>query len=134
MKLELNRYEPSSKSMLGELLLDGKFECFTLEDITRQTKVFGETAIPAGTYTVVITYSNHFGFELPLLLKVTNYEGVRIHSGNVAGDTEGCILVGKLKGVDFLGQSRVAFKQLFQKMKIALTNSEKITITIKDAL
>ena len=118
--------------MLGKLFINEQFECFTLEDITRPTKVFGETAIPSGTYPVVITHSNHFGFDLPLLLNVPNYEGIRIHSGNVAKDTEGCILVGASRSIDFIGQSRIAFKKLFEKIRVALDKGEKVTITIKD--
>lgn len=126
MILKLVRDPSNAKCTLGSLYVDGDFECYTLEDVVRDIKVFGETAIPAGTYTIDITYSNHFGKDLPLLENVPNYEGVRIHSGNTAADTEGCILVGVGNGVDSVTQSRVAFDKLFAKMRTA----DDITITI----
>ena len=63
---------------------------------------------------------------LPLLLNVPEFEGVRIHSGNSNHDTEGCILVGKTRSKDFIGQSRKAFDTLFEKMQKA----KDITVTI----
>ncbi len=126
MELKLVRDPSTERCTLGSLYVDDVWECFSLEDVVRDTKIFGETAIPAGTYTVDITHSNHFGKDLPLLENVPNYEGVRIHSGNTAADTEGCILVGVGKGVDSVTQSRVAFDKLFAKMRAA----DDITITI----
>jgi hypothetical protein len=126
MKLVLKRMQKTTKSTIGELSVDGKFECFTLEDVERNVKIKGITAIPKGTYKVGISFSNRFQKDLPILLNVPNFEGVRIHPGNKAEDTEGCILVGKTKSADFIGQSRIAFDQLFQKMKLA----HEITLTI----
>lgn len=117
MELVLTRKIRSASSTIGELTVDGKFECFTLEDIERDVKVHGKTAIPKGRYKLTITMSNRFKKELPLLINVPNYEGVRIHSGNKAEDTEGCILVGQTKSTDFIGNSRVAFDALFKKLK-----------------
>lgn len=84
--------------MIGELTIDGVHQCFTLEDKVREKKIFGKTAIPPGRYEVTVSFSNHFQKKLPLLMNVPNFEGVRIHSGNTAKDTEGCILVGMTKG------------------------------------
>jgi hypothetical protein len=140
MQITLLRKEKSSLSTVGELFVDGKFECYTLEDVVRDLskphgKVPGQTAIPAGTYKVALTMSNRFKKVLPLLLDVPHFEGIRIHSGNTAADTEGCILVGTSKlgrldrPADMIGNSRVAFDALFNKMQAAKNG---ITITVKD--
>ena len=127
MKLHLKRLHRTDKSTIGELTIDGKFECYTLEDIERDVKIKSETAIPKGTYKVIINQSNRFKRLMPLLLNVPNFEGVRIHAGNTNHDTEGCILVGRTRGVDFIGQSRKAYDSLFKKMQEA---KEDITLTI----
>ncbi len=126
MEILLCREPSTLHSTSGALYVDGMFECWTLEDIVRDVKIMGQTAIPAGTYKVIINHSNHFDKDLPLLVNVPNYEGVRIHSGNTAADTEGCILLGIGKEKDSVTQSRVAFDRLFAKMKTALS----ISITI----
>jgi hypothetical protein len=96
--------------------------------------VFGETAIPAGNYKVVIDYSPRFKRELPHILNVPGFEGVRIHPGNTSEDTEGCILVGKTwAGTNFIGQSRKAFEELFAKMKAAVAAKEEIELEIENA-
>ena len=132
MRLTLQR-EPSTKvSTAGKLFIDGQFECYTLEDIVRPrgVKVYGQTAIPAGSYQVVLTMSPRFKRVLPLLLNVQGFEGIRIHPGNKAEDTDGCILVGDAPAPDWLGQSKVAFDRLFAKLR---TTSVAVTIEIKDA-
>jgi hypothetical protein len=129
MKLELTRLVRTEKSTIGELYVNGKFECYTLEDVERKEKVFGETAIDKGTYQVVVTYSNAFKQNMPLLLNVPKFQGIRIHSGNTAKNTLGCILVGQTRSVDFIGNSRSAYKSLFSKIKDA-AKKEKIYITI----
>jgi hypothetical protein len=80
---------------------------------------------------VVINWSARFQKPLPLLLNVPNFSGARIHSGNTDADTEGCVLVGRVRGRDFIGESRKAFAALFAKMKKAAA-SEKIWITINE--
>jgi len=117
MELQVKRTDFFDNSTIGELSVNGQFECYTLEDKVRPVKIKGETAIPAGRYEVIINYSQRFDRLLPLLLSVPNFEGVRIHPGNTAADTEGCILVGVTKEQEFIGQSRVAFEQLFAKLK-----------------
>lgn len=126
MKLHLKRLHRTDKSTIGELTIDGKFECYTLEDIERDVKIKAETAIPKGTYKVIINQSNRFKRLMPLLLNVPNFEGVRIHAGNTNHDTEGCILVGRNRSKDFIGQSRKAYDKLFKKMQEA----KDITLTI----
>lgn len=126
MKIAIKRLHKTENSTIGELTIDGKFECYTLEDKERDVKIKGETAIPTGTYKVIINESNRFKRLLPLLINVPNFEGVRIHSGNSNHDTEGCILVGMNRSVDYITKSRKAFDSLFAKMQ----KSKDITITI----
>jgi len=127
MLITIKRLYKTKNSTIGELLVDGIFECFTLEDAERPVKIKGETAIPKGTYKVIINESNRFKRLLPLLLNVPNFEGVRIHSGNTNHDTEGCILVGQSRNKEYIGQSRKAFEKLFKKMQKA----KNITLTIQ---
>jgi hypothetical protein len=127
MKITVKRLHKTDTSTIGELSIDGVFECFTLEDVERKEKIKSETAIPKGTYKVIINQSNRFKKLMPLLLNVPNFEGVRIHSGNTNHDTEGCILVGQTISKNFIGQSRKAFDKLFKKMQAA----KDITITIE---
>jgi len=126
MKIEVKRLHRTENSTIGELLIDGVWECYTLEDKERDVKIKSETAIPKGTYKVIINRSNRFKRLLPLLLNVPNFEGVRIHSGNTNHNTEGCILVGRTRSKDFIGQSRKAFDSLFAKMQKA----KEITLII----
>lgn len=126
MVITVKRLYKTENSTIGELLIDGVFECFTLEDKERPVKIKGETAIPKGTYRVIINESNRFKRLLPLLIDVPNFEGVRIHSGNSNHDTEGCILVGQTRNKNYIGQSRKAFDKLFKKMQTA----KNITLTI----
>lgn len=127
MKLHLTRLHKTNKSVIGELSIDGKFECYTLEDVERNIKRKSQTAIPKGTYKVGISMSNRFKRELPILFNVPNFAGVRIHAGNTAENTDGCILVGQTRSLDFIGSSRKAFDKLFAKMKLA----KEITLTIE---
>ena len=127
MKIEVKRLHRTDNSTIGELTIDGKFECYTLEDKEREfVKIKGETAIPKGTYKVIINQSNRFKRLLPLLIGVPNFDGVRIHAGNSNHDTEGCILVGQNRSVDYITKSRKAFDSLFKKMQ----GAKNITITI----
>lgn len=130
MKLTLKRSASTDHSTPGMLLVDGAFECYTLEDVVRDIKIAGQTAIPFGTYKVIIDHSNRFNRLLPLLLDVPGYAGVRIHPGNTDKDTEGCILVGDTPSHDFLGNSRVAFERLFAKMQMAVDAGQSITLEI----
>lgn len=130
MELLLKRNPSASGCTTGTLSVDGAFECYTLEDVVRPNgeKVYGQTAIPAGRYHVAITMSNRFKTLLPLLEAVPNFEGVRIHPGNTAADTEGCILVGQTQTTNSVGASRAAFAVLLQKMQSA---TDDIWITIE---
>lgn len=107
----------TDKATIGELSIDGEFFCYTLEDTCRTVKIPKQTAIPPGRYELKITFSERFQKDMPLLLDVPNFEGVRIHSGNTPEDTDGCILVGMKRGVDVIYESRKAYDLLFQELK-----------------
>lgn len=128
MLIEVKRFEFKDTYTVGKMYIDGVYECYTLEDVVRKgAKVNGQTAIPTGTYNIIINHSNRFNRDLPLLEKVPNFTGVRIHAGNTSAHTEGCILVGTTwTGKDFIGNSRVAFNKLFEKLQKA----KKATIKI----
>jgi len=130
MKLNLKRLHKTANSTIGELYIDGKFEAYTLEDVERDTKVFGKTAIPKGTYEVIMTMSNRFKKMMPLLLNVEGFAGVRIHSGNKPEDTEGCILLGTTRSVDFIGGSRDAIAKFYPKIEAGLKVG-KVYLTIE---
>lgn len=127
MLLELIRTTKTDKVTIGELLIDGIWFCYTLEDPIREIKIPGATAIPIGTYPIKITHSPRFGRKMPLLVGVNGFDGVRIHSGNTVGDTEGCILVGQDVGKEMIYQSRLAFDKLMEKIRDQQTLSISIS-------
>jgi hypothetical protein len=138
MELKLNRIFLGSSATIGELLVNDKHLCDTLEDRVRPEgeKVYGKTAIPEGTYEVKLTHSPRFKKILPEILNVPNFSGIRIHTGNSSKDTEGCILVGTWDGEkeDWVGNSRIAFDELMALLEEATNNKEKVTITVKSLL
>lgn len=138
MILELIRLHFTPGSTIGSLSVNGVFECYVLEDVCREEqpglwkpelKLDGKTAIPYGSYPVSITESHRFKRRLPLLLNVPSFTGVRIHPGNDALDTEGCLLPGQTHSNDFVGNSRLAFNALFEKLEAAF-GRESIRISI----
>lgn len=130
--LKVVRNDFSSKSTIGELFIEGERECYTLEDVVRDKKIHGETAIPYGRYEVVINYSNRFKRQLPRLLNVPMFDGILIHPGNAAADTHGCILVGETKQRDFIGNSRNAFDKLFKKLQAASAKGKIFIEIVKE--
>ena len=131
--MELNLYRHTyntrgDRNIIGDLYIDGEFFCYTLEDERRadDVKVYGETAIPTGTYNVKVTKSNRFKRLMPLLLDVPMFSGIRIHGGNTSKDTLGCILVAF--NTDYKKIWGTAEKYLTKE----LLEAEYITITIED--
>lgn len=139
MQLIVKRKWFTDKSTIGELWVNGSFFCYTLEDTDRgliktqpiteiaQKKLFGKTAIPYGLYDLAMTFSNRFQAYMPQVLNVPCFEGIRIHAGNKPEHTEGCLLVGKTKDVDFIGESKSTFSELLKLLK-SVEKKEKITI------
>lgn len=132
MKLRVIREPSKNSATLGALYVDGVWQCWTLEDVLREPvqvpaaadrdawvrswKVDGETAIPAGTYRIVMSMSNRFKRILPHVQDVPGFLGVRIHSGNKSKDTEGCLLVGQQRGDAAVLQSVAAMDALFARL------------------
>lgn len=142
MKLKVIRITLADKYTEGEMYIDGKYYCKTLEDKNRdlnkngkfdngEKKVYGETCIPFGQYDVELTYSNKFKRELPLIKDVPEFSGIRIHRGNKPEDTLGCILVGEKVHAGWLSNSTPFEEGLVNKMRAAIKKGEKITISIE---
>ena len=119
-KWTLKRVAKKETYTIGKLYTPKGYLCDTLEDRVRKgKKVKGTTAIPEGTYEVILTMSPRFKRLLPLLVDVPGFEGVRVHSGNSEHDTEGCLLPGENKVVGKVINSRYYEKLIIQKIKKA---------------
>ena len=111
MKILVKRIAKKDTYTIGKMYIDGKYFCDTLEDkdrgltqttplsIIKTKKVSGQTAIPTGTYKVIVSKSPKFGRMLPRLLDVPGFDGILIHRGNTDKDSSGCLLVGENKVV-----------------------------------
>ena len=140
MRITLVRIANRPTYCIGKLYIDGVYQCDVIEDTDRglddkmkeseilKKKIKGQTAIPTGVYPVVITYSPKYKKSMPLIDKVKGYSGIRIHSGNTAKDTEGCLIVGKNKEVGKVLESRKTYNALF---KILTETKERIIIDIQ---
>ena len=151
MKLELRRVAKKPTYTIGKLYIDGVYFCDTIEDTDRgltqnmplkeitKKKVYSKTAIPSGTYEVVLNvvspkYSqrefyktNCNGGRVPRLLNVPGFSGVLMHVGNTAADSAGCLLVGKNTKVGMITNSKDTFLRLYKTLK---QSKDKITIKI----
>lgn len=142
MKLFLDRFDFQDDRTIGRLSLGDSRLFWTLEDKMREEpgrpvelwKVYGETAIPCGTYLVVVDLSQRFKKELPRLLNVPGFSGIRIHAGNTPADTEGCILVGKSLSSDGreIRDSRAAMGELLNLLDTALAAGQEIEIEVRN--
>jgi len=138
MKLTLKRIVFKEKYTIGRLYIDGVYFCDTIEDKDRGLnndmglaeimvkKRYGETAIPTGHYEVEITYSPKYKRMMPEIKDVKGFSGIRIHSGNTAKDTLGCLIVGKNTVVGMVTDSRKTYYKLFEILK----GQKNITIDI----
>lgn len=137
--LILKRKEFTRVSTIGDLYYDDIFQCRILEDTWRDPdesgqldeheKVYGKTAIPIGTYRVILSFSERFQKITPELLEVKFFSGIRFHSGNKAVDTKGCLLTGKTHAKDIVLESREAYKSLMRKL-VGDCQSRKVFIDI----
>lgn len=154
MELTLERKFKCNGYTIGRLLVDGKYFCDTLEDADRgltdamtkeeikSRKLKSITAIPTGVYYITLGvvspkfgndtyYKKVCGGKLPRLMGVKGFEGVLIHCGNTAKDTDGCILVGENKVKGQVINSKATFRMLYPLMKKAWDEDKIITIAVK---
>lgn len=132
MRLVLERLQLDQDVTIGSMAVDGNWLCWTCEDPVRPpgVKVAGRTAIPAGRYRVVLSLSPRLGIVTPEVLNVPAFTGIRIHIGNDAGDTEGCILVGLDRLAKSVGRSRKAFAEVMARLQAATTRGEEIWLLV----
>lgn len=153
MELILKRRFKGPKYTIGSLYINKEYFCDTMEDKDRdlnnsmteeeikRIKVYGETAIPYGTYKVDMntispkfkdrSWAKPYGGKLPRLLNVKGYEGVLIHVGNTAQDSLGCILVGENKQVGRVINSTATFNKLMNILLKVKLKEEEVEIIIK---
>lgn len=143
MKIEVIRNKFATSFTAGKMYVNDVYFCDTIEDHDRGLnkadgerackvrKFAGQTAIPAGEYTIYMTFSPRFKKPMPLINNVPAFKGVRIHAGNTAQDTEGCILVGKYNKTGVVINSRDTFDKLYKQIEDAIKAGEGVTITIK---
>lgn len=149
MELLLKRIAKKPTYTIGKLYIDGEYFSDTLEDRDRgltqdmdledilRIKVYGETAIPTGTYRIDMntispkfkdrSWAKPYKGKIPRLLNVPGFDGVLLHPGNSANDSLGCVLVGNNTQVGKVLNSQAVFKRLMQK----LLGEQDITLTIE---
>jgi len=148
VNLEVVRTKFGKRSTLGKLYINGVFECFTLEDVVRpkgEKKVYGETAIPTGTYRVTLRkeggFHGRYAKRFPKMHKgmlwvrdVPGFEYILIHCGNTHQDTHGCLLVGRSPvergGEHEVGNSVGAYQGFYGSVAAALEAGKSVTITV----
>lgn len=145
MRITLVRIANRPTYCIGKLYIDGKWFCDVIEDVDRglddamdekeilNRKIKGETAIPTGIYQILLTYSPKYKRIMPLINNVKGYSGIRIHSGNTAKDSEGCLIVGKNTKVGMVTDSRNTYNALFKRLnqtkgKIIIDIQRKYTV------
>lgn len=145
MNILLKRFALKPLYTVGHIYIDGKYITDSLEPPSRhltsemkvsaiqRAKLPDGTAIPTGTYRILITRSPRFGKWLPLLLDVPGFSGVRIHAGNTKADTTACILPGKNRYPGRVISSTLALHDIINRMTAALSRGEKIFITITES-
>ena len=135
MELLLERTEKTKTYTAGRLSfvneLGKAYFCDTLEPSLHPTNHLRPKAIPAGRYDVAVTWSPKFKRWLPLLLKVPNRSGIRIHAGNNPEDSSGCILLGRALLPGHVYNSRNTLERLMQRLK-ERPEGEAIHITIEN--
>ena len=152
MKLEVIRFNKgvdSTNGILFDVTEGRKFLCYTLEDESREEKVYGETCIPEGEYTIRFRseggyhskYSKRFAdIHLGMLevCDVPNFKYILIHCGNTDEDTAGCLLVGdtqennNIKTGGFIGRSTTAYTRIYPDIAKAVAAGEEVTIVYRD--
>lgn len=154
MELNLKRIAKTDNYTIGQLYINGKYECDTLEDTDRdltssmsleeiksKKKIYGNTAIPRGSYKITLdivspkfkdrVWAKFCNGKLPRLLDVKGYDGVLIHVGNKVSDTLGCILVGKNTSNGVISNSTITFEKLYSSLLEGKDRGEELIIKIE---
>jgi len=144
MKLTVIRHNLQDDYTSGILLIDGVFECYTLEDEQREVKVWGETCVPDGEYEITLRktggFHNRYSRKFETLHKgmlwvrdVPNFEYILIHIGNDDEDTAGCLLVGQVaySNKNYIASSTLAYKAMYRKVIKAFDRGESVSIEYK---
>ena len=131
MSFLVKRRWSTPASVEGELWINSDFECYTLEP-PYKTDGSKPRAIPAGTYDLDVRLSAHFGRLMPHVENVPDFTEIMIQNGNYPQDTEGCTIVGSIRGNNFVGHSDAEFDKLFLKIQDAIAFGPQ-TITYIDA-
>lgn len=142
IKLTLKRFAFKDKYTIGRLYINGLYFCDTLEDKDRglydwlsegyikEIKVKHQTAIPYGIYKVLWSYSPKYKRMMPEVLNVKGFSGIRIHSGNTADDSSGCILLGFNKEVGKVLDSRKTCKKFYEIIEECYNKGASIQLEI----
>ena len=142
MKLKLKRVYFNDKYTIGKLYICDEYFCDTIEDVNRdlnkdgdlndpgESKIMHKTAIPCGSYKVVVNLSNRFKRLLPLLIDVPHFDGIRIHNGVDETSSSGCIIVGKNTEIGKLTKSREYMNLLTDKLLSEQSKGVAITIDV----
>lgn len=140
--LILDRNRPGSLACIGQLYVDGAPECLILEDVIREPylpgvpveiwKVPKATAIPRGIFEVTIDHSDRFNRDMPHILNVPGFTGIRFHILNTAAETEGCLGTGRNLGPNqTILESELAFNAFFPKLKAAIDAAQTVTLEVR---
>ena len=135
MHIHAHRNVFTDESTISTVTVNDDFVCYFLEDKDRRLedggeKFYGRTAIPRGFYEIKMTPSKKYKRNMPHVLDVPGFDGIRIHSGNKADDTEGCLIPGMSYRENWVSESKVAYEKLLSMMLNAWTAGEKVTIEI----
>jgi hypothetical protein len=154
MELKIKRIAKQKGYTIGHLYVNGIYFSDTLEDtdrgldssmpldVLKKKKLAHLTAIPTGRYQVTMNvisprlskskfYQQFGGGRVPKLLNVPAYDGILIHCGNTAKDTDGCILVGRNTKVGMVLESKQTYTNFWPLLEAAAKKGEKIWITIE---
>jgi hypothetical protein len=139
MKILVKRLFKKEQYTIGKMYLNDEYFCDTVEDKDRgltqdmpldkilKIKVMHLTAIPTGTYNVILNVSPSKGRLLPRLVDVPGFTGILVHRGNSASDSSGCIIIGENKVVGKVINSTRYENELVNLLK----NEKNISITIE---
>ena len=135
MLIEIIRDDEFPTKTFGKMFIDGKYFGETLEDPDREIekggeKVYGESAIPRGRYQVIVSMSRRFGREMPEVLNVPDFRGIRFHGGNTEHDTLGCPLLGQVRTATGVANCKGINDRLLMYIKAAEQRGEDVWLEI----